>query len=151
MGARGPPPKPSALRLLTNPDAKRKLNDREPQPKKRPPKMPSYLDDAGRAKWRELCKKLLELGVLTEIDGDALGRYCAVWAEWISVARDYERFGRYQACESGYVQEHPAYTSWKKLAMDLEKLGAVLGLSPSSRTRVRVEQPKKKAGDWEQL
>ena len=151
MGARGPPPKPSALRLLRNPDAKRKLNDREPQPKKKAPKIPPWLGEPEKREWRRLSKELLALGVLTVIDGDALGRYCVMLVEWVELGKDVWAKGRTQVSENGYEQERPQYSAWKKLAIDLNKMGAEFGLSPSSRTRVRVEQPKKKGGDWESL
>ena len=38
--------------------------------------------------WTELCRQLSAIGVLTQVDGNALARYCDGWARWVALQRD---------------------------------------------------------------
>lgn len=76
MGLRGPAPKPTALRLLEGNLGKRPINAQEPRPDIRMPQRPAWLDAGAQSVWRRLAPKLLELGVLSEVDGDIFGAYC---------------------------------------------------------------------------
>ena len=82
MGRRGPPPKPTKLRVLTGNPGKRRLNQREPQPSKDAPRCPAWLTTDAKKVWRRLSVELKRLGVLTVIDRDALVIYCQLYGRW---------------------------------------------------------------------
>src|SRR4051812_963222 len=108
MGARGPAPKPTRLKILAGNPGKRPLNAAEPKPDPKPPVCPAWLDDAAKTKWRATVKELSRLGVLTSIDGDALAAYCQAWAEFQWATKTLRKEGRVIKTGSGYAQPHPA-------------------------------------------
>src|SRR5688500_3869820 len=73
----GPAPKPTALKILHGNPGKRKLNDQEPQPSVGA-KPPAYImaRPALLAEWNRHAPRLTRLGLLTEIDDDALAMIC---------------------------------------------------------------------------
>jgi P27 family predicted phage terminase small subunit len=83
MGARGFPPKPTALKRLEGNPGKRRLNTREPQPLPGEPEMPEGLDDIARKEWERLVPVLLRMRVLTEADQMALANLCRAYSTMI--------------------------------------------------------------------
>ncbi len=78
----GPAPTPSYLKILNGNPGKRPINENEPQPERKLPPCPDYLSETAKKRWMELGNHLLELGVMTVIDGDALANICSLHA-WI--------------------------------------------------------------------
>ena len=54
MAIYGPPPQPTALRVLNGNPGRRPLNDREPKPGAGPPRCPPYLDEEAKRQWKRL-------------------------------------------------------------------------------------------------
>ena len=128
MGRRGPAPMPSALKIATGNAGKRPIRDDEPKPEVGAPKCPTWLASDAKSIWRQLAPRLVRAGVLTKLDGNALGRYCDVLCRWLA-ARDDEDEKLYQ-----------------KLGVMLLRLEQEFGMTPSARTRLRVE-PRADEGD----
>ena len=82
MGRRGPPPKPTRLKVISGNPGKRPLNKREPQPRKEAPRCPNWLTPDAKRVWKDLVPRLKRMGVLTEVDGGALAAYCQTFARW---------------------------------------------------------------------
>ena len=59
MGRRGPPPKPTHIRLLEGNPSKRPINRREPQPEKGAPPCPRWLTAEARVAWKRITALLL--------------------------------------------------------------------------------------------
>jgi P27 family predicted phage terminase small subunit len=141
MGHRGPPPEPTRLKLLKGNPGKRALNDAEPQPPAKAPPCPPELSDLAKKEWRRISRLLLELGLLTEIDRAALAGYCDAYATWIKSGEELQRtplviIYKGLPMQSPYVAIHNA--AGKQMLQYLQQFG----LSPSSRSRVRVDKPE---------
>src|SRR3989304_2184250 len=87
MGRRGPPPKPTARRLLEGNAGKRPLNRREPTPTPGIPPMPTCLPVRARPFWPRLIEQLTPMRVLTNADVFALGMLADALAEWQDAAK----------------------------------------------------------------
>ncbi|WP_337234058.1 P27 family phage terminase small subunit [Proteus terrae] len=74
-------PKPTHLKVVTGNPGKRKLNDKEPQPKREIPSPPEHLTDWGKIAWAKLTLLLDGMGVLTVADTLALERLCDIYAD----------------------------------------------------------------------
>lgn len=151
MGQRGPAPKPTALRVLQGNPGKVPLNPSEPQPSVAAPNLPAptWLSKEAKEVWLRLRP---DLPWLTVADVDVLAAYCATFVRW----RDAEDFleanglsfvvrGKAKKGKSGeikFVQQWPQVNIAKQALQMMCKLGGELGLSPASRTRIRLEEPK---------
>ena len=141
MGLRGPNPTPSVIkerrgsyRLDRAP-----LNEATPNLASGIQLIaPEWLSDGAREKWEELALRLHNLGLLTEIDLDVFSAYCVSWSNWRSAEDSVKEFGPTTTAQSGYTQVSAHVTRAKNHLAEIIKLGALLGLSPSARTRVEV-------------
>src|SRR3989304_1096626 len=107
MGARGPAPKPTALRLLEGNPGKKPLNKREPQPQVGRPACPRWLVVEARREWQRLMPELLRLNLMTIVDRAALAGYCQAWARWRQAERMLTKKGLTFETPNGYVQQRP--------------------------------------------
>lgn len=145
MGRRGPAPEPTSIKLLKGNPGRRPLNDREPEPKRARPRCPNWLSKDARAIWKTLVPQLRDMGVLTRIDGQALTRYCTLWARWKRAEQFIEKHGDVYPFKDDrgnlkYLQQFPQVAIAHKLATHLTRLEQEFGMTPSSRSRIRIER-----------
>lgn len=121
----GPPPKPTALKLLAGNPGHRKLNDKEPKPAiGAPPPAWIKAEPALLAEWNRHAGRLTRLGLLTEVDDDALATLCVLSLKFRELVAD----------EAG-----PTPLSF--LSKELRALWSRFGMTPADRARVKVEKP----------
>lgn len=141
MGRRGPPPEPTALKKLKGNPGRRPLNDSEPQPTPGIPKPTEPLDDVAQRRWDEAVAELGPSGVLTLADGAALTMYCLTYSKWVQACDDIEVYGQYQTnLKTGVTSKHPSVLLEKEYREGAARLGALFGLTPSDRSRLKVEK-----------
>jgi len=151
---RGRKPKPSALKRLEGNPGKRALNAMEPHPPipQTPPHAPRHLGMEARKEWRRLCKQLVEIGLYTEIDHAMLEMYCQMYGDWIEAKRKIRATGgRVMRAPLGGLYTNPwvheANGAWERL----RKAAAEFGMTPSTRSRVRVATAEHEPSLEEQL
>lgn len=137
----GMPPKPTAIRLLEGNAGGVKINQFEPKPRavdwlpQPPPEIvadPDALDT-----WYELGPRLIDLGVLTEIDVGAFVILCLAKSQYLRLSRRAEELlsdpgmavvaGR--SLSSAFRLTHEAFARYRGMMQDF-------GLTPASRSRV---------------
>ncbi len=143
MGRRGPPPKPTEMKILEGNPGKQKLNMAEPKPPvpRALPKPPSRLLSEAKKEWRRLVPALVGMGVLTEVDLAAFAEICQNYAYYLITDRKILALGEQgvyamQKTTTGYVQQHPLlslrrqyYDQWRRGLADF-------GLTPATRARL---------------
>src|SRR5688572_2686915 len=135
----GRKPKPTALKMLAGNPGKRALNHAEPKPRLVLPKPPEHLSDDEKLKWKIAVRELYPLGLITTIDKDALAMYCVIFVRWMKAEKIVREKGEIIKTAAGNIIQNP-YLSIANRALDqLNKLGAEFGMTPSSRTRVKVD------------
>jgi P27 family predicted phage terminase small subunit len=137
----GRKPQPTALKLLKGNPGRRPLNQDEPRPQVRLPRVPDHLSDEAKREWRRLGRMLVGMGVMTEADGDALALLCTAWARWLEAEGQLRRFGIVIKSPSGYPIQSPYLSIARQSMAELRSLLAEFGLTPASRSRVRVAEP----------
>lgn len=151
MGKRGPPPKPSKLKKLEGTYRKdRDAGGASLQPPPGVPLRPKWLDKEARAEWDRVVPQLVELKVLTGLDGGALERYCVAHSNWVKAQRDVQKHGPVVKTPFG-PQKNPAIKLAQEERAAARLLAGELGLSPSARSRVKVtekEPEEDKAADF---
>ena len=135
---RGRKPLPSnVVRLRGNP-GKRRLNDTEPRPAGAVPSCPSYLGEVARKEWKRLARELADLGLLTRIDRGQLAAYCQAHALWVEAVQALGRYGTMVKSPNGYPMQSPYVAVANKQVDIMVRIAAEFGMTPSSRTRIRI-------------
>ena len=138
MGKRGPPPKPTRLRVLEGNPSKRALNDREPEPPAGLPRCPKELDRAARAEWRRVGSALEEMGVVTQVDGAVLAAYCALYSRWLQAESQIKKHGMLVRSPNGHLTQSPYLNIANRCLEKMRGFLQELGLTPASRSQVAV-------------
>jgi P27 family predicted phage terminase small subunit len=139
----GPPPKPTALKILEGNPGRRPLNMREPKPARKAPPMPPWLNDVAKKQWRKMVPILLRMGVLTEADGASLACWCSAYSILMD-AHEKLRTAGILYVHNGYIQASPLLQIIKTQTDVMNRIGAEFGLSPASRVRIEVDGPAPK-------
>lgn len=134
---RGRKPKPTNLKLIQGNPGQRPLNDAEPQPKNEMPKCPAHLTPEAAYHWEAIAPMLHRCGLLTELDGDALAAYCESYSRWVDAK---EKIGKepMMMTPNGFPVMSPYWTVARQCHDQMLKLLAEFGMSPSSRSRIKV-------------
>jgi len=135
---RGRKPKPTNLKLLEGTFRPDRANKNEPKPDPGIPDPPECLSPVALEKWKRITPELESLGLLTQIDGDALARYCQHYAIWVEAVGNVQEIGLVVKSKKGNPIQNP-YLGIANRANDiLAKLESEFGMTPSSRTRIGV-------------
>ena len=137
MGAPGRKPKPTALRLLEGNREHRPIPPNEPKPKSVKPKKPAWLDRVARREWNRMCKLLEPLGLLSEIDGAALGIYCQAFSRLVLAEKAIAEHGIVYV-DGLALRTRPEVLIAEKAMKTLRAVAAEFGMTPSSRSRIQV-------------
>ena len=144
-GRQGRKPKPTALKALAGNPGKRKLNKDEPEFKAiRSVKPPEWLDDIAATMWVMITKQLCGAGVLQVTDLHNVEAFCASYSRWRQAEAACAQYGVLIASDSGGYTKNPAYTAAAESLRQMAQFGSLLGLDPSSRSRLIGGGNKKK-------
>ena len=152
MGRRGPPPKPTALRILNGNAAKRPLNAREPKPAVGTPHCPEWLSEDARKVWKRLVPQLRAMRVLTLVDADALAAYCHSFARWRDAEEFLSKHGMVYPIRDDHgrvkcMQQWPQVSIARNLLLVLRAYQQEFGLTPAARSRILSLEPAEPATD----
>lgn len=142
MGRRGPAATPTAVKVMRGNPGKRKLNDAEPKPDAAMPHAPGHLTKAARDEWRRVARRLHNAGVLTYVDRGILAAYCQAYGRWVEAEVEIERRGAVMETPSGYMQQSPWVSMANKSMEQMIRAARELGLTPASRSAIKVEKPE---------
>jgi P27 family predicted phage terminase small subunit len=138
----GRKPLPSHLKLVKGTARRDRLNQKEPKPQLVAPDPPEYLDDRAKAKFTNMAQMLARHGVMTELDVSALARYAVVWCRWIDAEAEIKKRGPVVKTTSDNIIQNPFLAVANKCLLQMAQIESEFGLTPSSRSRVRMtEQP----------
>jgi P27 family predicted phage terminase small subunit len=144
MGKRGPPPKPTKLKLLEGTFRADRVAPDEPEPTVGIPVCPAWIlaNEDARLEWDRVVPELARLGMLTVIDGAELEGYCAHYARAVGAERELATKPALKKAPFG--PKAARIISIAKVAwQEVRAFGKEYGLSPASRTRISApnQQP----------
>lgn len=139
MAARGRKPIPTAVKMLEGNPGKRNLNVKEPQPAKKAPRCPVWLEDEAKKEWKRMAKQLEQLGILTDIDMAAFAGYCQAYARWKEAEEFITQHGTIVKTPSGYWQQVPQVSIAQTYLKIMNKFCEQFGLTPSARSRLATD------------
>lgn len=136
---RGRKPKPTQQKALSGNPGKRPLNKNEPKPSAMTEvDAPPWLDGVARDVWGWYAPRLLKTKVLTEIDLHNLEAFCMAYSRWRLAEEEVAEKGLTVSTLNGGIQKNPAVTVVNEALRQIATFGALLGLDPSSRSRIAV-------------
>ncbi|WP_018000075.1 phage terminase small subunit P27 family [Paracoccus sp. N5] len=137
----GRKPLPTQLKLVKGTARPHRMNPAEPQPVVAVPPAPDHLDDAAAAKFTEMAELLARHGVMTELDVGALARYVVIWRRWLEAEAEVKRRGPVVKTVGGNIIQNPFLAVANKCLAQMGQIESEFGMTPSSRTRVRMAEP----------
>jgi P27 family predicted phage terminase small subunit len=139
---RGRKPKPTHQKILAGNPGKRPLNRHEPPlPAESFEQLPPELVGDGRAssEWRRLAPILHARRALTVADRAALIAVCLEWSRYLHASE--KATPLVVLTKSGYPMPNPYLGIAARALAACGRLWPELGLTPSSRSRVRIDAP----------
>jgi P27 family predicted phage terminase small subunit len=138
------PRKPTALRIIEGNREKRPIPKNEPKPRRGIPKPPPHLDAYALDEWNRMAPELDAIGMLTVVDGMALGAYCIC----VSRARQAEEAiakmktrdkltnGLMIKTSNGNAIQNPLVGVANRSMLMAIRIAAEFGMSPAARARL---------------
>lgn len=135
---RGTKPKPAHLKLLEGTFKSCRHAENMPEPKLivKVPECPDHIKGEGRKIWKKLSVALIDAGVLSDIDVHNLEIFCNAYSLYREALIKVQDNGPCCETVSGTPIKNPAVNVMMDASRTLERCGALLGLDPSSRTRI---------------
>src|SRR5690606_12102913 len=108
-----------------------------------------HLDEEAQAKFIEMAEMLARHGVMTELDAGALARYVVIWRRWIEAEQEVKRRGHVVKTSNDNSIQNPFLAVANKCLAQMHQIASGSGLTPSSRSRIRMAEPAEKADPFE--
>jgi P27 family predicted phage terminase small subunit len=144
MATGGRKPKSTALKILEGVDEYR-INRDSPIPTDSDVRPPRELTAGAQRHWDAVAPDLIARKVVTSWDAEVLARYCE-WADrYERISADLERDGFTVKGRLDGQVKNPKWQLLRDSSEQTSKLGALLGLNPSDRSRLAVDPDTSKS------
>ena len=137
---KGAKPKATVLKLVTGNPGRRPLNKQEAKPEVAIPEPPELLerDEQALAEWHRVTPLLADVGLITNLDRAVVAGYCMAWSRWLECERQLKVTGLIVKSPNGYPMYSPYLAASNKALDQVRQMSEQLGLSGSSRSRIRA-------------
>lgn len=140
---KGRKPIPSKIKALRgHPDKRPRAAKGEPAPAAGLPDCPKHLSFEAKGEWARITDQLAACGLVTKIDRAALAAYCQAWGRWIKAEGELKKTGLVVKTTAGNVIQNPYLSIANKAMESMHKFLAEFGMTPSSRSRIRIAGPQ---------
>jgi P27 family predicted phage terminase small subunit len=137
------------LKLIAGNPGHRPLNTDEPEPDGDLFDPPASFSRSKPERAARLCQIWREAignapaGLLRNLDGSVLERYCRSWLTYLEADEKVEEAGAVIKIKGGQFQKNPFLSIRDQQNSILDRLCDQMGFSPAARTRVKVSGKKK--------
>lgn len=144
----GTKPKPSAVKELQGNPGHRGISKNEPA-FKGTTTAPKHLDRLAKNEWRRLAPRLEYHAMLTPADRTAFAAYCVAYSTHVRAELALQE----KSNPFGYKTPGGVLRPWPEAAQSRDALNQMyrflteFGLTPSSRTRLNISNPKQPSND----
>jgi P27 family predicted phage terminase small subunit len=137
VAGRGRKPKPTAKKALAGNPGKRALNKAEPNfSQVTDVDPPEWLSERAASMWRMIVPELLREQVVALTDLHNVEAFCVAYDNWRMAQESVQEHGIVVAGATGGPMKNPALTAANETMRQMVTFGSLLGLDPSSRTRL---------------
>lgn len=134
---RGRKPKPTAQKKLAGNPGKRALNTAEPKFSDAVNiDAPSWFGQRAVTMWETLVPELLREKVLCITDMHNVEAFCVAYDKWRQAEESVQNLGIIVEGAMGGPMKNPALTAANEAMRQMTTFGSLLGLDPSSRSRI---------------
>lgn len=137
MGARGPKPKPTHLKVLEG-ERESRINREEPMPGEGDVCPPAWLTGEALEVWEYYAEDLQDKGCLQKWDVDTFAVYCKAVAIYRDCARKMGEVYIAQGGAGGKIKS-PLFQIMRDCAETIKKFSASFGFTPGDRANLRVD------------
>lgn len=138
----GRKPVPTTIKLLRGNPGRRPLNDAEPKPPVKLPPPPPELSDAAKKEWRKTGRKLVAMGVMTELDGPMLAAVVVPYTRFLEMQGLLAKSSVLLKRSDGTLYINPLVRIARECQEQFTRALAEFGMSPVSRSRVKATPPE---------
>lgn len=139
----GRPAKPTFLKEVTGNPGGRPLNKKEPKPKRKFPIKPVGLRPVADKYWDRLRDNLVDLGILSGVDEDAMETMANLYADIQELQSRVikEGFTYWSSSESGELMKaNPAVAQLRTAQGQFKVYLTEFGMTPASRSKIRTDK-----------
>jgi len=140
---KGRKPIPSKIKALRgHPDKRPHAAKGEPAPPPGLPDCPNHLSLEAKGEWARITDELAACGLLTRIDRAALAAYCQAWGRWVQAEQELKKTSLVVKTTAGNVIQNPYLSIANKAIEIMYRLLAEFGMTPSARSRIKIDGPQ---------
>ncbi len=151
-GRSGRRPKPTAKKALAGNPGKRALNIAEPKfTEITHVDPPDWMQPLAIQMWQTVVPELLAQHIVCITDLHNVEAFCTAYANWRSAQELVVQHGPIVESAMGSPMKNPALTAAKEAMSQMVTFGAMLGLDPSSRSRLIGGKKAKAANPFADL
>lgn len=135
MGRRGPPKKPTELRLLHGTHREDRYGDaaKEVRPPAGPLDPPDWLRPLAAEFWRYIVPRLTNFKLFTEYDRESLAATCSAYQVMRDADANIAEFGLTQISDKGRALANPCVAIRSAAAAEFDRGCRQFGLTPAAR------------------
>jgi P27 family predicted phage terminase small subunit len=89
-------------------------------------------------------------GIMTELDANAIARFAVVWCRWVDAENEIKKRGPVVKTVADNVIQNPFLAVANKCLLQMAQIESEFGLTPSSRSRIRMEMPSDTVDPFEE-
>lgn len=138
MGARGPKPASTNLKLLRGETKTARINLDEPKPPHGLPECPEWVTSEVRQVWNKTLIALHHMGLASTADEDSLMAYCQAVVTHREASRQIAQEGVIVLGSMRTPVKNPACTVQNEAATQIARYAGLFGLNPSARSGIRM-------------
>lgn len=137
---------PMKLHVLNGTDRPCRRNEDEPTPEgyAEIPEPPAHLSRAAKKEWKRMSQVLHSNGLLTQLDYSQFAIYCQAWGRWVDAEKKISDTSMVVKTANGNPINNPYMNIANTAMRDCHKFLSEFGMTPSSRTKIKVENQNKK-------
>lgn len=141
---------PTGIKKQRGNPGHRPLNAAEPMPTPGRPQCPAHIQGEAKAEWDRITGELEGMGLLTSADRGVIALYCQAWARWAHAEAEVMKIGEViKAPYTGTAMANPWLSIANKAHEQCHKLMAEIGLTPSARSKIKVQKVEAPPGELE--
>jgi P27 family predicted phage terminase small subunit len=144
-------PKPTALEILEGKPHQHAVTRFEAEFNHAIPECPNHLSREAKQHYRKLAEILYKAKVLTEADGIVLANLAQAYATLATAQRELNRGQLAITSKRGGPRANPLFRIVNESMTTINRLCQELGLTPSARSRLRIDKKSTASDDWDNI